>query len=165
MVGGTWNVVTFINIRGLHDEYVAIRSHVSRLREHCIEIFYSGRDRCNSVVTHMEDSVEGLKDANDMIFYDSSRHINKRAILDPVGDFFGDVFGILGSRFREEYQRDLRKLTGNNEHLMLLMQNHTSVLESTLNIVKDEASTLLQQNKHIVTMSNQIKNIKNTTDQ
>lgn len=70
MVGGTWNVITFINIRGLREEYVSIRSHVTRLKSHCLEIFYAGRDRCNNVVTHLEDSVERLKDANDMIFYE-----------------------------------------------------------------------------------------------
>lgn len=164
MVGGTWNVITFINIRGLSDEYVSIRSHVSGLRSHCFEIFYSGRNRCNDVLTHLEDSVERLKDANDMIFNEPNHHINKRAVLDPVGNFFGDVFGILDSRFREEYQRDLRKLTANDEHLMLLMKNHTSVLESTLNIVKDGASTLALQNKHIVAMNNQIKTLKNSTE-
>lgn len=74
------------------------------------------------------------------------------------------MFGILDSRFRAEYQRDLRKLTGNDEHLILLMKNHTSVMESTLNIVKDEASTLALQNKHIVAMNNQIKSMKNSTE-
>lgn len=164
MVGASWNVIAFINIRGLHDECVSIRSHVSRLRDHCFEVFYSGRNRCNNVVTHLEDSVERLNDVNDMIFNDAKNRIAKRAVLDPVGNLFGDVFGILDSRFRSEYQHDLRKITANENHLTLLMKNHTSILESTLNILKNEDSTLTQQNKHIVTMSNQIKQLKNATE-
>lgn len=160
----SWNVIAFINIRGLNDEYVSIRAHVSRLRDHCFEIFYSGRERCNNVVSHLEDSVTRSSDANDMIFDDSKHRISKRVVLDPVGDFFGDVFGILDSRFKQEYQQDMRKIIGNQNHVTLLMENHTTILESTLNILKNEQTTLLAQNKHIVTMSQQIENLKNTTE-
>lgn len=57
---------------------------------------------------------------------------SKRAL----GNVASDLFGILDSRFKEEYQTNIMGLMSNEEHLARLLQNQTNVVEKTMNILK-----------------------------
>lgn len=67
------------------------------LRNHCRKMSDSKIfDRCNGVVTHLEHSMEQVNKVNDMIFIEPTRKITNRAVLDPIGDIFGDVISGVG---------------------------------------------------------------------
>lgn len=96
-----------------------------------------------------------LSRTNSLIFGTRKR----RALLDIVGNVASDLFGVLDLRFGERYAKDMSKLASNDDHLMQLMKNHTSIVESTLNIVKHNGEELEKQAKHFNEMTGRIQNI------
>lgn len=61
---------------------------------------------------------------------------SKRALLDIVGNLASDLFGVLGSRFKNEYETNIMGLMSNDEHLASLLRNQTNVVEKTMNLLK-----------------------------
>lgn len=161
-VGASWNVISFIDLRGLRNEFMSIKLHVSRLRDHCSVALYASH--CDNIVSHLEISIDRLKDQNDMIFSDTQKSRVVRSVLDPVGNILGDLLGIADSRFKLEYQNDMRNVLNNDDHLLLLIKNHTSVIETTLNILKDGDRAIMAQNKHIVSLNKKINENQNSTN-
>lgn len=91
---------------------------------------------CRDTVDLAKQRLTDIVEKNEII-YPSRKRVNKRALLDVVGNIGRDLFGILDSRFQKEYVEDHTKLLKNNEHLMHLIRNQTSIIDSTLNIVKN----------------------------
>lgn len=86
----------------------------------------------------------------------------KRATLNFVGDIAGDLFGILGSHFKTEYVNDINKLAANDEHLMLLLKNHTSILDASTNIIKKNQEELSFQGQQINAMTTKMHMLNDT---
>lgn len=93
---------------------------------------------CDRAILRPENRLKRVNDLNDVIF--KKDRIQKRATLNFIGNILGDLTGVLDSRFLEQYSVDMSKLMENNEHLMLLLQNHTS--ESTVNVLKKNEDEL-----------------------
>lgn len=99
----------------------------------------------------MEKRVKNIFERNDVIFHD--KHRSKRAVLNIVGNLASDVFGLLDSRFADEYTKDMKKLINNDEHLFMLLQNHTSIFESSIQFMMKDEIELEQHNKQINVLS------------
>lgn len=70
----------------------------------------------------------------------------------------------MGPRFKEEYQGDIKKLVKNDENLKALLINHTSIIESTLNIVKHDEEELEKQSHHFSVLTNQIQSLQDLVE-
>lgn len=60
------------------------------------------------MIDHLENKLKRMGEVNTMIF---TAKRSKRAVLDFVGDMAGDVFGVLGSKFKDEYGNDISRIT------------------------------------------------------
>lgn len=69
-----------------------------------------------------------------------------------MGNIASDLFGVPDSCFGEQYAQDMSQLKRNEDHLMQLIKNHTTIVESTFNILKHTVEKLGKQAGH----SNQI---------
>lgn len=96
---------------------------------------------CRNIYANLKKRLETLEDRNSLIF-EQKRERRGIPTLHLVGDVFSDLFGTLGSKFEQDYDRDLSKLIKNDKPLLLLMKNHTSILEATLNLVKHDEANL-----------------------
>lgn len=97
------------------------------------------------MIVHMESELERLSESNTLIF---GTRRSKRAVLDFVGNIAGDVFGVLGSNFAEKYGEDISKVTKNENHLLKLLANHTSILETTLNVLRKDEVEIKKQSEN-----------------
>lgn len=134
MTHSNWNVLSYLDLQILHDEFEFISSNLTTAKEFCYRrAMLDGG--CRNIITYLFKRLDSLREKNALIF---NNHRSKREIptLHFVGDVFSDLFGTLGSKFAREYKHDISRLTKNEDHLLLLLKNHTSILESTLNIVK-----------------------------
>lgn len=162
MTHSNWNVLSYLNLQILHDEFDFISSNLSTAREFC----YSRgmvEGGCRNIITYLGKRLNSLIEKNALIF---NNHRSKREIptLHFVGDIFSDLFGTLGSKFEREYKHDISRLAKNDEHLLLLLKNHTSILESTLNIVKNDHNSLQEQINHINTLTDTFINHTNAIE-
>lgn len=143
-----WNAITFFDASSLKTGLKTIRSDIMSAKNVC-EIALQRKFGCDSSIQNMEDKYIRLNEINSLIF---GAKRSKRAVLNIIGDIAGDLFGILGSQFEEQYKYDISKLSQNENHLLKLLENHTSIMESTFiffigqfgnNFTKTEKSYLI----------------------
>lgn len=90
---------------------------------------------------------------------------DKRAILDIVGNIASDLFGVLDSRFETMYQNDLSNIHVNEEYLHKLYKKQTSVIETTLNIVKKEEADIHRQHSFLNELARNMSQISGHDEQ
>lgn len=151
--GGNWNVLAYFDLKGFYNEYFHIENGLNEINNICMSRLL-GNGSCGTISSYLRKRVEALRRTNALVFVSSKR---KRALMDIVGNVVSDLFGVLDSRFGEKYARDMSQLRSNDEHLMLLMKNHTSIVESTLNILKHNDDEMEKQTQHLNTIVEEVK--------
>lgn len=144
IVNAKWNILTFLDLKTFHDEYEMLVQSVVGLKETCkrnLVMF------CDQAVSRLENRLQRVSELNDAIF--RRDRIQKRATLNFIGNILGDLIGVLDSRFLEQYNDDMGQLMDNNEHLMLLLKNHTSVVESTVSVLKKNEDEIANHNDQL----------------
>lgn len=86
---------------------------------------------CNSIVHNIEYKVLQMLRKSEIPI----KIVNKLAVLDIVGNIGSDLIGVSDSRFAREYARGIKQVTKNEEHMLVLLKNQTSVIESHQNIL------------------------------
>lgn len=109
---------------------------------------------CHDWVSLADEQIADLHDKYDTIV--TSQHRPKRAAFDFLGNVAGDLFGVLDSRFRKEYESNIVGLISNEEHLLKLLKNQTSVVEKTTNILKNDESELARQSAQIANLTKMV---------
>lgn len=147
-----WNVLAYFDLKNFINEYINIENSFNKINNICISKL-SENGSCRAISSHLSKKLHSLSQTNSLIF--GVRQ--KRALLNMVGNIASDLFGVLDSRFGEQYVQDMSQLKKNDDHLMQLMKNHTTVVESTLNILKHNDEELAKQAEHLNTICNKIK--------
>lgn len=119
-------------------------------KEHLIII-----DNCEPTLNVLRDRIVRLKYNNEFLI--NPVHRERRAAFNIIGNILYECFGILDSRFEEMYARDITQVTKNEEHIMQLMKNQTSVIDATVNILKKTNAELSTQSQQINEMSEMVK--------
>lgn len=154
-----WSILAYYDLRQYWAELHGIRTSIKGLRAACTDLTTNRTDYLDNVKL-LEDHYTEIDEKNQIIAPNGRRR-QKRATLNFVGNLLGDIFGILDSNFAEEYAKDLGKIKANEEHLLLLMRNHTTITETTLNIVKRNEDAIVNQTRRINEMINDIGNLSN----
>lgn len=150
-----WNIITYYDLKNYVREITDIRTAIKTLRISCNEM---KNDACQGYINQLDQNFEEIRDRNEIIL-NSGQSRRKRATLNFVGNILGDVFGVLGEKFEEEYVKDLRKIKNNENHLQMLIKNHTTIAETTLNVLKRDEEELSQQSQHINNLIEEMHNI------
>ncbi|XP_037932706.1 uncharacterized protein LOC119667485 [Teleopsis dalmanni] len=61
---------------------------------------------------------------------------SKRGAINIIGNVANSLFGVLDSNYETEMKHHLSQIYDNEEYLNKLLKNHTSILDATLNILK-----------------------------
>lgn len=160
IVNAKWKILTFLDLKTFHDEYEMLVQNVVSLKEACkrnLVMF------CDQTITRLENRLKRVNELNDVIF--KKDRIQKRATLNFIGNILGDLIGVLDSRFLEQYNVDMGKLMDNSDHLMLLLKNHTSVVESTVNILKKNENEIANHDVQLSKIFEILTNSKIGNDQ
>lgn len=156
-----WNIYAYYDLKHYATELRSIRSSIKELKLACNSI---NQHDCMEGIKTLEDHYQEIKEKNEIIFI-GDRGRQKRATLNFIGNILGDVFGVLDSRFAEEYTRDLGKIKNNEEHLLMLMKNHTSITETTLNIARKNEDNIILQANRVNKLINDMVNMTNEQQQ
>lgn len=148
-----WNLIAYIDLDKFRTMFSDFEHRMISLKGVCSKRFEE-HDSCNEWVDTLESKIGGLRNKFEMI--SPSRIRNRRAVLDFLGNMIGDVFGIMDSRSKQQYMRDLSGLLANDEHLLKLVRNQTSVVEKTFNILRNNDEELSRQNEQFVNFTRRI---------
>jgi len=86
---------------------------------------------------HFKHIKEDLRAENMLI----ARSRQPRAPLDIVGNIASSLFGVFDSSYADKMVQTITKLKANEKHFLTLLRNQTSLIDSTINVIKrDEVS-------------------------
>lgn len=144
-----WNILAYYDLRHHFNELEGIRKSIKRMKGICSDISTNNTlTDCTENIMQLEERYEEINGKNEIIGKNRGGR-QRRATLNFVGNILSDVFGVLDSKFAEEYERDLSKISRNEEHLLLLMKNHTTIAETTLNIIRRNEDVIAAQTERI----------------
>lgn len=66
---------------------------------------------------------------------------SKRGALDIVGNVAHSLFGVLDAEYAKEMSETIQKVKENESYLLTLLKNQTSIVDSTINIIKQNQMT------------------------
>lgn len=156
-----WNIICYFDLWQFKLEYKAIKSKIVDLKGLCDK--WDGNTTCKSFIGQMEDHLNAIENKNEIIGGHSFKR-SKRAALNLIGNIFGDVFGLLDSRFEQQYVENLRKISQNEDDMVGLLKNQTSILDATANIIGVTETELNNQAGHITQMEERIGSLTQRED-
>lgn len=155
-----WNIFAYYNMSHYLEELQGMGRSIKTIGDACNDLTAT-RQECLDIVNQMKEHFAEITEKNMLITNHNGRR-NRRATLNFVGNILGDVFGVLGSKFEDQYTKNIGAINENEEHILQLMRNHTSIAETTLNICKKDEMAIIAQNERI---DNMLKDIQQTSDE
>lgn len=150
-----WNIIAIFGLNHFEEELTHITKRLNQMDKICNNVL-TNDTLCKDTMYMAKQRLTDIVEKNDII-YPKNYRIYKRALLDVVGNIGRDLFGILDSRFQKEYVEDHTKLLKNDDHLMQLIQNQTTIIDSTLNIVKNNEYEIFRQDTVLAELNKQIQ--------
>lgn len=151
-----WNIIAYYNLDNFTKEFLTLRLSIKRIKDLC-EMEKIDKQSCIDTIEQLDAHLNEIDAKNQILQQGKTR--SKRATLDFVGNIFGDVFGIMDSRFGEKYANDISKIEENEEYVLALLKNHTSIAETTVNIIRKNQEEIQRQYTRISKMTDDIKNL------
>lgn len=148
-----WNLIGSIDLNKFRMMFEHFNQKMGELATTC-EGRFEKNDACHEWMDILDSKIQNLHNKFDMITPNGSR--DKRAVLDFIGNMAGDIFGIMDARSRKQHMKDIRNLMANDEHLMNLLKNQTSVVEKTLNILRVNGDEIKRQNEQFLNFTKRI---------
>lgn len=70
---------------------------------------------------------------------------SKRGLINGIGSLANDLFGVLDQRFADKYEADIQAVQSNEDHLLQLIKNQTSIVELENEILKRNEENINRQ--------------------
>ncbi|KOB73766.1 Uncharacterized protein OBRU01_10215 [Operophtera brumata] len=107
---------------------------------------------CNTILLQLRHELNELEYNNRLLLSHQGRTRSarkRRGLIDGVGYLANSLFGVLDSRFAEQYQNDIQLLRESQQHISTLSKNQTSIIEAEFNVLKRIENTTSLQYKII----------------
>lgn len=157
-----WTIITYYDLKVYLDEIGSIRKSVNTIKEIC-ETTNVRKIQCRETAGNLQQHLNELEDYNEVIWPTNKRR-RKRATLDIVGNILNDVFGVLDSKFRDQYLADISKISTNEQHVLQLLKNHTSIEETTINILRKDEEMIKSNYETIHNLATGIHMLENNDE-
>ncbi|KAL7742977.1 hypothetical protein ACLKA6_011344 [Drosophila palustris] len=148
-----WTMVIYYDLDPYWRDMKTFNSGISEFQYLCPEV--NNKPTCDSISQHYRHLYDELQMANVLMQHTRTR----RSPFDAVGNIANSLFGVLDSNYANEMTKVIKKVETNEEFVLSLMKKQTSVLDSTINVVKktkatsDKCLRLLEQQVAAITES------------
>ncbi|XP_055920727.1 uncharacterized protein LOC129952226 [Eupeodes corollae] len=160
LIANEWNLVTYYDLAPIRAELEAFNNGTKALQHVCNQLQL--RTTCNAMVTYLTNMKISLQGDTNLI----SRHRSTRAAIYVVGNIAHTLFGLLDSDYAEELSKTIDHINNNEPLLLSMLKNQTSVIDSTINIIKHDQLEVRNRINMLQNQANEIiGRIGNTTDQ
>lgn len=140
-----WNIIVYYNLTNYDAELCSYRRCINKLETFCQvqeqnftnRTTSPGRDICSLIVPPFQQSLLELEHKNELLNHQKANFgRSKRGIFNIVGNLASDLFGVLDDRDAAHYEQQIENLKLNNNHLLELIKNQTSIIDATVNVFK-----------------------------
>lgn len=133
-----WNIISYYNLKPYWQEISTFMNETTTLHRLCNDLIQ--RTICSSVLQTFDFSLASLKDKNILL-----KRRTKRGAINVVGNIANSLFGILDSNYAEQMSNTINAVNDNENHLKQLLMNQTSIIDTTLNVLKQDEENVKQK--------------------
>lgn len=152
IVENRWHIVTYFNLSDHFNQFVNFSSMLNSIRPLC-KVQY-----CQSTITQLEHRLEDIERMNELIRNECQlKEIiktnllsrSKRSAIFPqlnvLGNIANSLTGVLDHSYAEKMEKVLANIKQNEDRTMALMKNHTTVIENTVNVMKENNIAIVKK--------------------
>ncbi|KAJ2954551.1 hypothetical protein O0L34_g2836 [Tuta absoluta] len=156
---GKWAMLIYINISTFWQGTTQITKYITALDDLCRRMEHQP---CEPVNAQLKHELQQLQDYNKLLI---SPHLSrkKRGYINGVGNLARTLFGVLDEEFANKYEQDIETIQVNENYLLDLIKNQTSIVEAENEIIKNNERFMNQQlqsiHEYIQKSSNQLAQI------
>lgn len=139
-----WIILIYYNLtyywQGMHQ----IKNYLSNVEAICQKIDPS---YCHITTEQLYYEMDMLKHYNNILL-SPHKHMSlrkKRGLVNGLGYLANTLFGVLDERFAKKYLEDIKKIQDNENHILALTKNQTSIIEIQNNILKKSEDNIKRQ--------------------
>ncbi|KAH9645554.1 hypothetical protein HF086_005203 [Spodoptera exigua] len=102
---------------------------------------------CQTTIRQLSHEMDILHYYNEVLLA-PHKHLSyrsKRGLIDGVGYVANSLFGILDQRFADEYHKDIQNVQKNEDYILRLLKNQTSIVEIENDILKKNEDNINRQ--------------------
>lgn len=138
VVAMKWTLVVYYNMTSYWEEIEVFKEAHVELDAACKEFTSL---RCDVILQQLQWQFKNLVEENEFLLTSNKeRRRAKRGLGDTIGLVLGDMFGILTQREADQYEAQFEDVNSNDNHLMALIRNQTSIIDNTVKLVKHNSN-------------------------
>lgn len=150
LINNEWNIIAYIDLAAYHKEFNTLKHGLKQLENFCEKTInlQVHSEYCNTILQQFQHQIQVIEDKNSLLNQNEGKPRPKRAIGLLAGAAIAGgmaVYGIIQHNKAQEIEKDISKAKMNEQHLLTLLKNQTSLSESTINIIKKNENRTQQQ--------------------
>lgn len=147
LVNSDWNIVVYYNLESYMTELNNLKSHIDKFEKLCAlypEKILHERPVCFNLAHQFRYKMDELDMKNELLTNPASDklHRRKRGLVNIIGSLSTQFFGILSEDFAVQYKKDIAQIEVNENYILKLIKNQTTISDATLNIFKESMTSV-----------------------
>lgn len=166
LINNEWTAICYFNLTTYKRELQVLNDQIDQLRDLCSQTTVV-RDFCESTVNLATQRIHNMNDNNDLIHHvhsfprEKRQRRNKRVVAAMIaGAAIGAAVNhYLQSADIDECKKNIALMHENENHILELIKNHTSILETISNVMKNEDKRI---SSHFVSFNKDLNELRNS---
>ncbi|KAI5632082.1 baculovirus F protein domain-containing protein [Phthorimaea operculella] len=172
LIKDEWKLVVYYKMEPYWQGNTALHKYIEALDTSCKTI--QDLSHCNAILLQLRHGYTELDYYNQLLLTQhmgerTTRTRARRGLINGVGYLANSLFGVLDESFAEQYKKDINMLKENENHIVQLWKNQTSIVEAENNLLKRTEHIMNQQhktiNQHLMTLQNTLQQVKYATQE
>ncbi|XP_044574038.1 uncharacterized protein LOC123258237 [Drosophila ananassae] len=133
-----WTLITFFDLSQLAREIKTVKRGIQSIKQWCPTAY----EVCPTIIQTLQQEVAEIQDADQLMHHQRQ----KRGALNIVGNIANGLFGVLDDQYAKRMEEIIGKLRTQESITHKIVENQTSVLDTTINIMR---STTIETQKRM----------------
>jgi len=149
LMSAEWTIVSYFDLRLLAQEITAFKKNIEELSTWCLR-----GGSCPTVIQVLEQEASELYDGQQLF----NHHRQRRGALNLVGNLANGLFVVLDSQYAQNMKEVIRRIQAKKLHNTHFLKNHTSILDSTINVMRTSNDEMERRVRHMETHVTDLEN-------
>lgn len=155
-----WHILLKIDMSKFQYELKMLSDSVTNLSKFC-----TNKSHCSEFVSRLSSNIDDIKRVKVLMKSNGEHRIKRNAPLGIGGWMAHEVFGVMDEDNAEEIEQHFKNVERNENHLLELIKNQTSVADLTAELIKTTHEEINQNYDKIGKIINDISNQSTRTDE
>lgn len=156
LIQTNWNLIVYYNLTNYWNELEELDRCIKQITQLCGYLSEDPKYSCTTISTQFQHQLEVLQYYNNLLRNNHEDVRHKRSPFDIIGTIGNKLFGILDAEYATTMEQTIDDIKSNEENLKGLIAKQTSVIESTINIIKKDEVLVNKQFEMIERVINRL---------